>query len=542
MLPATLHVSFLCVLSILASQATTLRAAPGDVQATFDAPCRYPAGMATDGTNLYIADWREAKVYMLDPTNGTAICLWDAPALKPRGMAWGAGGLYVSDDHTGFVYRVNVQSGTVENSFQAPGSRATGLAYVDGTLFILERKSQKIYRVEPEDGTILGYFAVPDSACECMTYDGKYLWIANRIKDELYMVSPQDGTVLGIIAAPGPYAAGLAWHDNHLWNIDFQTRKLYQLGIHDTTPYRLSDARTERVEYAWILYNYGPGEIRDLSVSMAIPEKLPSQQLLSEPVFSTEPAKHVTDRWDQPCVVFEQPAVPAGEKIMLGYHVNASISAVRYLIDPARTGTLDDIPADIRAAYTIDGSRYGVSSPFIQETAKRIVGDEQNPYWIARKIFNHIIETLEYEMVGGWDIPEVVLRRGSGSCSEYTFCFVALCRAAGLPARYQGSVVIRGDDASIDESFHRWAQVYLPNYGWVPVDANKGDARSPADQARGFGELANRFLITTQGGGDSEYLRWSYNSHVRYGATGYCKIEEENLGFWEPLEPTEPPK
>ena len=140
-------------------------------------------------------------------------------------------------------------------------------------------------------------------------------------------------------------------------------------------------------------------------------------------------------------------------------------------------------------------------------------------------------------MIGGWDVPEVVLKRGSGSCSEYTYTFVALCRAAGLPARSQGSIVVRGDDASIDEAFHRWAQIYLPNYGWVPVDANRGDAESPADQARGIGGLSNRFLITTQGGGDSEYLRWGYNSFARYQTSGYCRIEQDNFGFWEPLEP-----
>ncbi|HUU84302.1 MAG TPA: transglutaminase-like domain-containing protein, partial [Phycisphaerae bacterium] len=150
-----------------------------------------------------------------------------------------------------------------------------------------------------------------------------------------------------------------------------------------------------------------------------------------------------------------------------------------------------------------------------------------------------ITDHLEYEMIGGWDIPEVVLKRGSGSCSEYTFSFVALCRAAGVPARYQGSIVVRGDDASIDEAFHRWAQIYLPNYGWVPVDANRGDAKAPADQARGFGELSNRFLITTQGGGDSAFLGWSYNSFARYKSTGYCKVEEDNFGFWYPLETSE---
>jgi transglutaminase-like putative cysteine protease len=274
-------------------------------------------------------------------------------------------------------------------------------------------------------------------------------------------------------------------------------------------------------------------------VNLAVPERLPSQELLSDIRYSISPMEIAKDRWGQPCALFELGTVAAGKRRPLSYTVNARISAIRYLIDPAKTGTLDDIPDEIRSAYTVDGSRYRINTPYIQDTARKIVGDERNPYWIARKTFNFMIKSLEYEMVGGWDVPEVVLKRGSGSCSEYTFAFIALCRAAGLPARYQGSVVVRGDDASIDESFHRWAEVYLPNYGWVPVDANKGDAKSPADQARGFGELANRFLITTRSGGDSEYLDWSYNSFATYKTTGYCNVEDENFGFWEPLEATE---
>ena len=183
----------------------------------------------------------------------------------------------------------------------------------------------------------------------------------------------------------------------------------------------------------------------------------------------------------------------------------------------------------------MDGPRYRFNSPYIRDVVRQVVGDEKNAYWIARKVFNYVIGKLEYEMAGGWDVPEVVLKRGKGSCSEYTFTYIALCRAAGLPARYQGSVVVRGDDASIDDAFHRWAEVYLPNYGWVPVDANKGDAKAPADQARGFGELANRFLITTQGGGESEYLDWGYNYFARFKSTGQCKVEEETFAFWEPL-------
>lgn len=39
---------------------------------------------------------------------------------------------------------------------------------------------------------------------------------------------------------------------------------------------------------------------------------------------------------------------------------------------------------------------------------------------------------------------------------------IAMCGAAGLPARYVGALVVRGDDASLDYVFHRWVEVYLP--------------------------------------------------------------------------------
>ncbi len=513
-----------------------LFAQPGAVTDSLASPSDYPAGLAWDGKYFYVADWRQAIIYQIDPSDGSIQDERKAPTLKPKGLAYGGGKLYVSDDRTGGVFAWDFESGMVETTFQAPGSRAAGLAWSDDALFILEKKSRKIYKVLPEDGTILANFPLPNKHCECMAYDGRYLWVANRIEDELYMVDPESGMVIGILDAPGPYAAGVEWVDGFLWNVDFQRRKLYRLVVEAEKPYRLSDTRVARVEYYWALNNYGPGEVRDVVLNVAVPEELPNQELLSDLDFSTDPAKTANDQWGQVCAVFDLGAVGPLSKAELTYSVEVKVSAIRYLIIPEKTGTLKDIPKDIRKMYLADGSRYRISSPYIQETVGKIVGDEKNPYWIARKIYNHIIDRLHYEMIGGWDVPEVVLKRGSGSCSEYTFSFVSLCRAAGLPARYQGSVVVRGGDASIDEAFHRWAQVYLPGYGWVPVDANRGDSESPVGQAKGIGELANRFLITTQSGGGSDYLGWSYNSFARYRMNGYCKVEEDNVGFWEPLE------
>ncbi len=519
---------------------TVAWAAPGDVRRTLDAPCKYPAGLATDGAHLFVVDWREARIHQIAAADGRVVRSFDAPTLRPHGLACSGDTLYVSDDHTGRVFALSIPGNRVRNVFEAPGPQPVGLAAAGDALFLLEGRSGRVYKVMPEDGTILQDFPAPTPTSAGLAWDGTYLWVSDRVKDEIYLVEPKDGLVVGIVAAPGPYPAGLAWLDGHLWNVDFQTRKLYQLVVRDDVKYQLREPRRARVEYLWTLYNYGPGDLLDLTVHVALPEKLPGQVLLSEIQFTEAPAELVADRYGQRCAVYRLDRVAAGTRLQRGYHVDAQVSALRYLIFPEQTGTRADIPAEIREQYTTDGSRYRIDSPFIRKTVKEIVGDEQSCYWIARKLYNYVIGRLEYEMVGGWDVPEVVLKRGTGSCSEYTFAFIALCRAAGLPARYQGSVVVRGDDASIDEAHHRWAEVYLPNHGWVPVDANRGDAKLPADQARGFGELSNRFLITTQSGGDSECLAWSYNAFVKYQATGYCKVDEESYGFWEP-QPTSQP-
>jgi transglutaminase-like putative cysteine protease len=155
---------------------------------------------------------------------------------------------------------------------------------------------------------------------------------------------------------------------------------------------------------------------------------------------------------------------------------------------------------------------------------------------MIRKIFNHIIENMYYEMSGGWNTAPTVLERGNGSCSEYTFVFISMCRSVGIPARYVGSVVVRGDDASMDDVFHRWAEVYIPNFGWIPVDGSRGDRDWPRDQAMAIGHMYNTLLITTQSGGGSKTMEWTYNSNVFWTTEPKTYVNFEHFADWEPYE------
>ena len=60
-----------------------------------------------------------------------------------------------------------------------------------------------------------------------------------------------------------------------------------------------------------------------------------------------------------------------------------------------------------------------------------------------------------------------ILKTKRGECSDFSTYFISLCRASGIPSRH---VVGRVVSKNLKKSFHVWAEVFLENHGWIPVD------------------------------------------------------------------------
>jgi transglutaminase-like putative cysteine protease len=71
---------------------------------------------------------------------------------------------------------------------------------------------------------------------------------------------------------------------------------------------------------------------------------------------------------------------------------------------------------------------------------------------------------------GKGDVCEL-LRRPGGKCTDISSVYIALARAAGVPARESFGIRL-GKKAQEDITGwqHCWAEFFLPGYGWVPVD------------------------------------------------------------------------
>jgi len=59
-----------------------------------------------------------------------------------------------------------------------------------------------------------------------------------------------------------------------------------------------------------------------------------------------------------------------------------------------------------------------------------------------------------------------------GVCQDFAHIFIAVCRAAGLPARYVSGYLVtkRSRAAEGSPASHAWAEVLLPEYGWRAFD------------------------------------------------------------------------
>lgn len=73
--------------------------------------------------------------------------------------------------------------------------------------------------------------------------------------------------------------------------------------------------------------------------------------------------------------------------------------------------------------------------------------------------------------------PGITWSQKAGSCRDLTVLFVAVCRAAGLAARFVSGYQ-EGDPDNPDRHLHAWAEAYLPGAGWRGFDPTHGLAVS----------------------------------------------------------------
>ena len=144
----------------------------------------------------------------------------------------------------------------------------------------------------------------------------------------------------------------------------------------------------------------------------------------------------------------------------------------------------------------------------------------------AKAIYDHVLQSMAYDKVEpGWGKGdfERACDIGKGNCSDFASKFIAISRAAGIPARWISSISLAGEHKGCDAcGYHCYAQ-FREGDRWIPVDpsdARRIVAKDPKKSAWYFGhaEAANivlsmgrdLVLAPAQKAGPVNFVVWAY--------------------------------
>jgi len=222
-------------------------------------------------------------------------------------------------------------------------------------------------------------------------------------------------------------------------------------------------------------------EPADMEMFIAVPRNNERQRILS---FHCDPAfiGEMTDEYGNRILHFLDRNVPPGGAVAHGWMAEVEISSAVYGFH-GWTGSTGKLSQEETAVYLRDGENYQITAPIVKDLVERIAEGSPSEHETVRRLFRHLAENVRYARDDVWDPAPAVLERGTGSCSEYNYAFLALCRAAGIPARYTGGIVLAaGREAEYDPAvsedavFHRWSEVNLEGCGWFPVDCSRASS------------------------------------------------------------------
>jgi transglutaminase-like putative cysteine protease len=116
----------------------------------------------------------------------------------------------------------------------------------------------------------------------------------------------------------------------------------------------------------------------------------------------------------------------------------------------------------------------GPTDGAVKELADKITAGKTTVLERTKAIYDWTVENMyrdpETRGCGKGDVCYLLIKPG-GKCTDISSVFVALCRAAGVPAREVfGLRLGKNAEQDITTWQHCWSEFFLPGYGWVPAD------------------------------------------------------------------------
>ena len=116
---------------------------------------------------------------------------------------------------------------------------------------------------------------------------------------------------------------------------------------------------------------------------------------------------------------------------------------------------------------------------FVTDLAMKVTEEAGTEAAKARAIYDYVVDTMTYDKSGtGWGNGDIywACDAKTGNCTDFHALFIGLNRAVGIPATFEIGFPLPSNRTSGQiEGYHCWAQFYLKDVGWIPVDTSEAN-------------------------------------------------------------------
>lgn len=191
----------------------------------------------------------------------------------------------------------------------------------------------------------------------------------------------------------------------------------------------------------------------------------------------------------------------AGQSITVevSFIAQLQLSATRQLewnpeLDYSSSGRKQEIPKELVEKYCVSAGPWRINDPnsswqSVRELAYRLAQNETNVLRAVMQLVIWVGQNIKYPAVTKDRIlpPNETLSSLEGDCDEQANLIISMCRTLRIPAYLQSGCVYLPAKISKESRFdghlssqsdrigwHAWAMIYVPPWGWIPVDMTLG--------------------------------------------------------------------
>jgi hypothetical protein len=545
--------------------------------AAIDVPGRYIRplagreirGLAWVGDDLLVLDARTGRLTVVDPATDDTTVVNDGMVesfVGAGGLALGEGWVWVTTER-GLLRAAwfhpsgdpaAVRLGRPELVLAIEG--ATAVAVSAGRVHLVRGRILEVRDATALD-TVLATVDLHGIGRKGIASTADALWLCDDLEQTVYCLDPdtlatrfmavtplERPTAIAARREPGaaadtlhvayyenePYLKDNPWIDPS-WEVRYRDRALvHQLRVHHDPGSRRAWSTGHRIQmhyYVDLEPDADLEPLHDVEWRMSLPIDSPRQRMVAvEPIGL--PFERVVDD-GQPVAVFTIPRVDAGTRLILGWRATLEVFGIKHLLTARDLADAPALSPEMAARYLVDDEDLDLDSPEIAEATAAALGEETNVLEQARRLRSYVYDRLEYEM-GNADSPIGVLARGTGSCGEHVGTIMALYRRAGLACRVAGRYKCpyhpwtRGP--LYPDFNHVWVDLYLPGYGWVPVESN------PDGDVVDIGPYPDRFFLGlpwrhVEVGKDISFEKVTHTEGARRRRIGARRLSRNHIRF-----------